>query len=109
MAKKVRVAIVGLGFGAEFIPIYQAHPDAEMAAVCRRDKAGLDECGDKFGIKKRFTSFEDMLGRAFPAVPLTPGQVDAVAAALAGDVPTVLRRFWDDRYDDLVAGLRGRP
>ena len=30
MSKKVRVAIVGLGFGAEFIPIYQAHPNAEM-------------------------------------------------------------------------------
>ena len=27
MADKVRVAIVGLGFGAEFIPIYQAHPE----------------------------------------------------------------------------------
>ena len=26
--KKVRVAMIGLGFGAEFIPIYQAHPDA---------------------------------------------------------------------------------
>ena len=33
MAKKVRVAIVGLGFGAEFIPIYQQHPDAEMYAI----------------------------------------------------------------------------
>ena len=36
--KKIRVAIVGLGFGAEFIPIYQAHPDAEMVAICRRNK-----------------------------------------------------------------------
>ena len=27
---KVRVAIFGLGFGAEFIPIYQKHPNAEM-------------------------------------------------------------------------------
>ncbi|MBY0230823.1 MAG: Gfo/Idh/MocA family oxidoreductase, partial [Gemmataceae bacterium] len=61
MSSKVRVAIVGLGFGAEFIPIYQAHPDAEMAAICRRDKAELDKCGDKFGIKKRFTSYEDLL------------------------------------------------
>ena len=43
MAKKVRVAIVGLGFGAEFIPIYQAHPDAEMYAICRRNKAELDK------------------------------------------------------------------
>src|SRR5216683_7135 len=29
--QKIRVAIVGLGFGAEFIPIYQNHPYAEMA------------------------------------------------------------------------------
>jgi len=26
----VKVAVVGLGFGAEFIPIYQRHPDAEQ-------------------------------------------------------------------------------
>ena len=41
--KPIRVAIIGLGFGAEFIPIYQNHPDAEMYAICRRDQAGLDE------------------------------------------------------------------
>ena len=61
MAKKVRVAIVGLGFGAEFIPIYQAHPDAEMAAICRRNKAELDRCGERFGIKKRYTDIADLL------------------------------------------------
>ena len=36
----IRVAMIGLGFGAEFIPIYQQHPDAELAAICRRDQAG---------------------------------------------------------------------
>ena len=41
--KKVRVAIVGLGFGAEFIPIYQAHPNAELTAICRR-KTGSAGC-----------------------------------------------------------------
>lgn len=60
-AKKVRVAIVGLGFGAEFIPIYQAHPNAEMAAICRRNKAELDKCGDRYKIAKRYTSYEDLL------------------------------------------------
>ena len=59
--KKVRVAIVGLGFGAEFIPIYQAHPHAEMYAICQRSKDKLDACGDKFGIKARYTSYEDLL------------------------------------------------
>lgn len=61
MPQKVRVAIVGLGFGAEFIPIYQEHPDAEMAAICRRNKAELDRCGDQFGIKKRYTDIADLL------------------------------------------------
>src|SRR5205807_2120776 len=60
-ARKVRVAIVGLGFGAEFIPIYQAHPDAEMYAVCRRNRKELDACGDRFGIKARYTDYNEML------------------------------------------------
>lgn len=60
-AKKVRVAIVGLGFGAEFIPIYQAHPDAELVAVCRRNKVEMDKAADKYGIKKRYTSYEELL------------------------------------------------
>lgn len=59
--KRIRVAIIGLGFGAEFIPIYQAHPSAEMSAICRRDPKGLDECGDRWKIAKRFTKFEDVL------------------------------------------------
>jgi predicted dehydrogenase len=58
---KVRVAIVGLGFGAEFIPIYQAHPDAEMYAICRRNKKELDACGEKFGVKKRYHDFNELL------------------------------------------------
>jgi predicted dehydrogenase len=58
---KVRVAIVGLGFGAEFIPIYQAHPDAEMYAICRRNKKELDACGDKFGLKTRYSDFNELI------------------------------------------------
>jgi predicted dehydrogenase len=59
--KKIRVAIVGLNFGAEFIPIYQAHPNAEMVAICRRNEKGLNEVGDKFGIKARYTDFNKLL------------------------------------------------
>lgn len=56
-----RVAIVGLGFGAEFIPIYQAYPGADMHAICRRDPKGLDECGDRFNIAKRYRQYADVL------------------------------------------------
>ncbi|MGZ4461800.1 MAG: Gfo/Idh/MocA family protein [Gaiellaceae bacterium] len=59
--KRVNVAIVGLGFGAEFIPIYQRHPGANMYAICRRDRRGLDEVGDAFGVERRYTDFERLL------------------------------------------------
>ncbi|WP_165243987.1 Gfo/Idh/MocA family protein [Paludisphaera soli] len=59
--KPIRVAIIGLGFGAEFIPIYQNYPGAEMAAVCRRDPKGLEEVGEKYGIKGRYTDYRDLL------------------------------------------------
>ncbi|MDR3375747.1 MAG: Gfo/Idh/MocA family oxidoreductase [Ancalomicrobiaceae bacterium] len=59
--KKARVGLIGLGFGSEFIPIYQAHPDAEIAAICQRTKSKVDEVGDRFGIATRYTDFRDML------------------------------------------------
>lgn len=59
--RKVKVAIVGLGFGAEFIPIYLRHPNAEMYAICQRDQKKLDAVGDAFGIAKRYTDFKELL------------------------------------------------
>jgi predicted dehydrogenase len=57
----IRVAIIGLGFGAEFIPIYQKYPGAEIYAICRRERNGLDECGNRYGIKNRFTDYRELL------------------------------------------------
>ena len=61
MSKPVNVAMVGLGFGAEFIPIYQRHPNANVHAICRRDVAEMNKVGDRFGIAKRYTTFEEVL------------------------------------------------
>ena len=58
---KVRVAIIGLGFGAEFIPIYQKHPHAEMAAICQRTQSKLDEIGNAFDVDKRYSSYAELL------------------------------------------------
>ena len=44
--QKVNVAIIGLGFGAEFIPIYQRHPNANMYAICQRSEDKLHQVGD---------------------------------------------------------------
>lgn len=59
--KPLRVAIIGLGFGAEFIPIYQNYPGAEMYAICRRDSKGLNEAGDKYNIPVRYTDYQQVL------------------------------------------------
>jgi predicted dehydrogenase len=57
----MRLAVVGLHFGAAFVPIYQSHPDVEQVVVCDRDEARLQRIGDEFGISERFTRLEDLL------------------------------------------------
>lgn len=61
MMSQVNVAIVGMGFGAEFVPIYQHHPSANMYAICQRNESKLNEIGDKLGVEKRYTSYDDVL------------------------------------------------
>ena len=61
MTKKINVAIVGLGFGAEFIPIYQKLPNANMYAICQRNVEKLNEVGDEFGIEVRYTNYDELL------------------------------------------------
>jgi predicted dehydrogenase len=84
--RRIRVGIVGLEFGAEFIPIYQAHPNAEMVAICQRTESKLQETGDRWDVPKRYTDYADML--ADPDIDLihinTPLQLhaDQVVAAL---------------------------
>ncbi|HEV3344134.1 MAG TPA: Gfo/Idh/MocA family oxidoreductase, partial [Pirellulales bacterium] len=86
---RVNVAIIGLGFGAEFIPIYQRHPHARMYALCQRTETKLKEVGDAFGIEKRFQRYEDVL--ADPEVdfvhintPIPDHAPQAMAALKAG-------------------------
>ena len=60
-SKQVNVAMIGLGFGAEFIPIYQAHPNAHVYAICQRNKEHLNLIGDRFQIEHRFTDYAEVL------------------------------------------------
>jgi len=59
--KKINVAIIGLGFGAEFIPIYQNHPNVNMYAICQRNGEKLNQMGDAFGVPVRYTDFQELL------------------------------------------------
>ena len=53
--KKINIAIVGLGFGEEFIPIYQNHPNTNMYAICQRSPDKLAEIGDSTASTKRYS------------------------------------------------------
>lgn len=68
MNRTINVAMIGLGFGAEFIPIYQSLGKANVYALCRRNASELDKIADQFGIEKRYTSYDDVL--ADPAVDM---------------------------------------
>ena len=61
VSKKINIAMVGLGFGAEFIPIYQAHPLANVYAICQRTKTKLDQVGNATGIALRYESYAELL------------------------------------------------
>ena len=58
---KINVAVVGLGFGAEFIPLWQKHPHTRCEAICQRDPDKLKGVGDYFGVEKRYTDFKRLL------------------------------------------------
>jgi predicted dehydrogenase len=61
MSKQLKVAMVGLGFVAEFIPIYQALPTTEVIALCRRNPSDLKKCGQQFGIDRLYTEYDNVL------------------------------------------------
>ncbi len=59
--KDINVAIIGLGFGAEFIPIYQKLKGVNMYAICQRTESKLNEIGDAFKIDVRYTDYGELL------------------------------------------------
>jgi predicted dehydrogenase len=70
---RIRIAVVGLGFGAAFAPIYQQHPDVASVGICDPDSARLAAIGEALQIphELRFTHLDDVLSSgAFDAVHL---------------------------------------
>jgi predicted dehydrogenase len=59
--RKLRVALVGLGFGGEFPPIYLKHPDVESLLICDTNPKKVAEIGDKFEIERRTTDLDAVI------------------------------------------------
>ena len=81
---RLRVAVVGLGFGAEFVPIYLDHPDVQSVAACDSDPARLDRAARRFGIKKLFSDVAEVVqSDEIDAVHLVSGIPDHARQAIA--------------------------
>jgi predicted dehydrogenase len=54
-----------MGFGKEFIPIYQQHPNIEAVGICTRNPETLRELKEKFNLSDDliFTDFEEVVKR----------------------------------------------
>lgn len=82
--EQISVAIVGLGFGAEFVPIYLDHPNVASVAICDLNPKRLDAVGERFGITQRFEHIEEVLATdSIDAVHLLSGIPDHAPQALA--------------------------
>ncbi len=59
--KKINVALAGLGFGAEFAPIYIHHPRVESLTICDQDAEVLQSAGDRFEVANRVADLREIL------------------------------------------------
>ncbi len=66
---KIRIAVAGLGFGAEFVPIYLDHPDVQSVAVCDTNPERLAKAASRFAITQQFRDVQEAI---------QSGQVDAI-------------------------------
>jgi predicted dehydrogenase len=83
-SSQIAVAVVGLGFGAEFVPIYLDHPDVGRVAICDLDPERRQTVGERFGIVQRFANIEDVIASStFDAVHLVSGIPDHARQAVA--------------------------
>jgi predicted dehydrogenase len=70
VTRKLRIVVAGLGFGAEFVPIYLTHPDVEAVGICDPNADVLATVGERFSIARRHTNMEEVLGADIDAVHL---------------------------------------
>ena len=61
--RKIHVALVGLRFGAEFIPIYLHHPNVASLTLCDIDSEVLAKWGDRYQVEARAGDLPQMLAR----------------------------------------------
>lgn len=55
------IAVVGLGFGEQFVPIYLSHPAVRKVVLVERDPARLRAVAERFGLADTYLDIADAL------------------------------------------------
>jgi len=61
MSKSLHIGVVGLGFGAEFVPIYKHHPNVRKVTICDKSQARIEDVISKFGDLPAVNDFDGLL------------------------------------------------
>ncbi len=67
---QIKVGIVGVSFGAEFIPLFRAHPDVRAVAIADLLDERLQYAQDLYGALETFRSLDELLKSDVDAVCL---------------------------------------
>jgi predicted dehydrogenase len=83
MRQRLRVGLVGLGFGVNYLRVYRRHPDVEYVGLCDLDERKLEEVGQRFEVSRRYRTLDDMIAsREFDAIHLMTQIPDHAAQAI---------------------------
>jgi len=76
--KRVRVAMVGAGSMANEVhyPSLASFSDVEIAAICDLNQERLNETADRYGVEKRYASYEQMVEQVAPDAVYVIGNPD---------------------------------
>ncbi|MEW6750841.1 MAG: Gfo/Idh/MocA family oxidoreductase [Candidatus Latescibacterota bacterium] len=74
--QRVRVAMIGAGSMANAVhyPSLASLPDVEIAAICDLNEERLNETADRYGVKRRYTSYPRMIADVDPDAVYAIGQ-----------------------------------
>lgn len=106
---KVKVGVIGLGWVAQVVhlPILAKLQEAEIVAVCDRDKSRARLVAEKFGIQSLYADYNQMLEKekidAVIVCTSTDAHKEATLAALKAGKDVLVEKPIARRYDEAVA------
>lgn len=84
MSQPISIAVVGLGFGAEFAAIYHRHPNVRNTVIADSNPRRLGRVGDRFDIADRLETLDAVLADpSIDAVHIASGIPDHAEQTLA--------------------------